>query len=884
MRFAAIFLLGLVWAPHLEAAVVTRGPYLQQATPDSYIIKWRTDVSTRTYVRYGIAPGQLTAVVSNSTLTTNHVIQITNLAANTKYFYEIGTASAWFPGDTNTYFVTSPPAGASQPTRLWVIGDSGTADAHAANVRNAYRTVARTRKADLMLMLGDNAYNSGTDSEYQRAVFDMYPDVLQNTTVWPTIGNHETTVTPYLSIFTLPQQAEAGGIPSGTERYYSFDYGNIHFICLDSWSSDRGSNAPMCAWLRMDLETTTADWLIAFWHHPPYTKGSHDSDTEGELVAMRRNALPILESYGVDLVLCGHSHSYERSFLLDGHYGTSSGLSDSMLLDDGDGRDDGDGAYRKTTSEGVVYVVAGSSGKLGGGDLDHPAMFVSLNVLGSMVIDVASNRLDATFLRTNGTPGDYFTLIKAPPATNPPAAPSGLMATVVSSSRIDLSWTDHADNEQGFQLERSTNGIDYVEFATVSANAENRSDTGLSPETPYYYRLRAFNGFGPSPYSDPAQGTTMPAPAADVTAPAAVANLFVSGFTSNNVTLSWTAPGDDGMAGIASSYDVRYSTSPITSNTWHSAIQSTGEPAPTESGASQSMSIGSLTQGVTYYFALTTTDEADNVSALSNVATGTPNAPVLSNELVLIASNSMWRYLDNGSNQGSTWRAVIFDDSAWFSGEGKFGYGFGDEATVISYGPSSSSKYITTYFRRAFTIDNPDRYTNLLVQLLRDDGAIVHVNGIEVYRSNMPEGPITYVTPATAEVLGSGSYRYYPRVVSPTVLRPGTNVVAVELHQRSASGTDVSFDLQLSATDRCALELPPDEAPLRLSITRSGNEVVITWPATCAASLYVLERNSTVDGTSGWHAADGLVDIVGGHYRMTVALQQEQAIYRLRRL
>ena len=311
------FLLIVFASKASQAAVATRGPYLQQATPDSIIVRWRTDVSTRSYVRYGPSREQLSTVVSNSTLTTNHVMQLTNLTPNTKYFYEVGTASAWFPAATNTYFVTSPPPGTSQPTRLWVIGDSGTKDANAANVRNAYRTVARNRKADLWLMLGDNAYQSGTDAEYQDAVFDMYPDVLRNTAVWPTIGNHETTVSPYLSIFTLPQQGEVGGIASGTERYYSFDYGNIHFICLDSWSSDRSSNAPMCEWLRTDLEATTQDWLIAFWHHPPYTKGSHDSDTEAELVAMRRNALPILESYGVDLVLCGHSHCYERSFLLE---------------------------------------------------------------------------------------------------------------------------------------------------------------------------------------------------------------------------------------------------------------------------------------------------------------------------------------------------------------------------------------------------------------------------------------------------------------------------------------------------------------------------------------------------------------------------------------
>ena len=91
----------------------------------------------------------------------------------------------------------------------------------------------------------------------------------------------------------------------------------------------------MACWLRMDLAETTNNWIIAFYHHPEYTKGSHNSDTEIELIQMRENLLPILEEGGVDLVLTGHSHVYERSCLLDGHYKTSNMLSNSMKLDAG---------------------------------------------------------------------------------------------------------------------------------------------------------------------------------------------------------------------------------------------------------------------------------------------------------------------------------------------------------------------------------------------------------------------------------------------------------------------------------------------------------------------------------------------------------------------
>jgi hypothetical protein len=174
----------------------------------------------------------------------------------------------------------------------------------------------------------------------------------------------------------------------------------------------------MLTWLQHDLANTTQDWVIAFWHHPPYSKGSHDSDTEVQLREMRENALPILEDGGVDLVLAGHSHSYERSFLLDGHYGASGTLEPGMVLDRGDGRPGGDGAYAKPTAglaahEGAVYCVSGSSSRVSGSPpLDHPAMFISLNRLGSLVFEVDGDRLDAKWIAAGGEVRDSFTIIK----------------------------------------------------------------------------------------------------------------------------------------------------------------------------------------------------------------------------------------------------------------------------------------------------------------------------------------------------------------------------------------------------------------------------------------------------------------------------------------
>src|ERR1043166_773129 len=155
------------------AAAITRGPYLQQGTTNSLVLRWRTDLATASFVQYGVSANNPSALVSDTASVTEHIIAVTNLQPATKYFYQIGTATAWFPADTNNYFVTAPPVGIPKATRIWAIGDAG------------------SRPTDLWLMLGDNAYSSGQDTEYQAAVFDVYPSILRNSVLWPTLGNHD---------------------------------------------------------------------------------------------------------------------------------------------------------------------------------------------------------------------------------------------------------------------------------------------------------------------------------------------------------------------------------------------------------------------------------------------------------------------------------------------------------------------------------------------------------------------------------------------------------------------------------------------------------------------------------------------------------------------
>jgi len=348
-----LVLFGISVSSSSFAQTVQRGPYLQMATPTGLAVRWRTDQSVDSVVRYGTTPGSLSQSAVGNT-GTEHNVALSGLLPDTRYYYSIGTSAGALAGDTSYTFVTGPPTGIARATRIWVIGDSGEANRGARDVRDAYKDFTGARATDTWLMLGDNAYRDGTDAEYQAAVFDIYPEMLRQTPVWSTLGNHDghsassaSQSGTYYDIFTLPRNGEAGGLASGTEAYYSFDRSNIHFVVLDSYDSDRSVNGTMLSWLENDLAATQQDWLIAFWHHPPYTRGSHNSDNEGPLIDMRENALPLLESYGVDLVLTGHSHSYERSYLIDQHYGRSSTFNSSMQVDAGSGREDDTGAYLK---------------------------------------------------------------------------------------------------------------------------------------------------------------------------------------------------------------------------------------------------------------------------------------------------------------------------------------------------------------------------------------------------------------------------------------------------------------------------------------------------------------------------------------------------------
>jgi len=501
------------------AAVPLERLFLQQVSTHSAVVKWRGGDPKATSVCFSRKMSDLSkenwprCVAGVATAGGHLEATLTGLAPDKNYFYSVGGMVS-----PEQEFRTAPNSNKTPSdgnTHILIVGDSGTQTesdhvGEAARALAGYETYSAangSEPVDMFLALGDNAYVAGTDVQWQTAFFEIYPQILKSAFTLPTIGNHEMgygplplcavapsptcnptrvvpfagvstspdpasydgngnlqpdgTGMPYFDIFSLPATGESGGVPSGTEHYYSVNYGNVHVVSLDSQLSARDpvQRAAMKEWLIADLAVNDRDWTVVIFHHPPYSKGTnHDSDTANQRLGidqpqwdMRNEFTPVFEMYGVDVVYNGHSHSYERSYYLRGLTVTSaemSALEDYVELT-GDGEPAlgyNDQIYQQLspTSGGVddrvVYTVAGSSGKADRapgrfGDkpaewLRHPAHVPQpaddlpagcgtdagchngIALLGTVVLDASDNALTARFVDEFGKVLDQFTITR----------------------------------------------------------------------------------------------------------------------------------------------------------------------------------------------------------------------------------------------------------------------------------------------------------------------------------------------------------------------------------------------------------------------------------------------------------------------------------------
>jgi len=375
------------------ASTVIRGPWLQNVDQDSAIVGVRLDIPCPVEIRYG--PGSDLTQVAASGEDTQHFLALEGLQPGTEYGYVVEACGAP-TGDVGSF--TSAPEATERSVRFTAIGDFGTGGRDQLQVSR----VMAEDPGEFWLALGDNAYANGTDAEFQARFFDPMAEIVANAPVFPVLGNHEYNTAdgqPYLDTFELPRNN-----PAGTERYYSFDWGPVHVLALDSnCAVGLGGDCTFeeqKAFAEADLSASRAPWKIVMFHHPPYSSGEHGSSKK------MRELNPLFEETGVDLVLTGHDHNYERTHPLKG----------GEVVPEG-------------TPGAVTYVVAGSGGatlrKLVGAAPEWSAVRDNVNY-GFMAFEIDGGTLNARFINSEGQVVDSFTLQKSiPEPPMPPSAPGG---------------------------------------------------------------------------------------------------------------------------------------------------------------------------------------------------------------------------------------------------------------------------------------------------------------------------------------------------------------------------------------------------------------------------------------------------------------------------
>lgn len=498
----------------VNAQTITRGPFMTVPTSNSITVQWRTSSASSSEVKYGTSVGSLTSTVSNGSSVTDHIIVLAGLAANTTYYYSVGKIGTVLQGTASNTFKTAPINGSGTRVKFWVTGDFGNGSSGQINVRNSFTSYVGSEPLNGWIWLGDNAYNNGTDAEFQTKVFDVYTTIFKSLPIFPALGNHDYGQTgylsatsrgisaPYFTIFALPTNGDR-------EKYYSTNYGNVHFIALDSYGSYNAVGSAMYNWLQADLAANTQLWTIVYFHHPPYSKGGHNSDSSTELVDMRTNIIPLLESYGVDVVLSGHSHAYERSFFLKGHFGLENTFNNSMKVQPGDGNAV---PYTKSTrtGPGTVYVVCGVSGQVGGTSSGYPhnaMQYSTASTNGSLILTVTAGVLNCKFLTAAGNIDDQFNIVKT--ISTLPISLIHFEARSTKNKTVDFVWSTASEiNNAFFTIERTSDLESIIPIVTMpgAGNSTTQLDYSASDTKPLsgisYYRLKQTDYDGTATYSD----------------------------------------------------------------------------------------------------------------------------------------------------------------------------------------------------------------------------------------------------------------------------------------------------------------------------------------------------------------------------------------------
>jgi lysophospholipase L1-like esterase len=242
---------------------------------------------------------------------------------------------------------------------------------------------------------------------------------------------------------------------------------------------------------------------------------------------------------------------------------------------------------------------------------------------------------------------------------------------------------------------------------------------------------------------------------------------------------------------------------------------------------------------------------------------------------LLVNGGADWKYDDSGQDLGTIWSQPAYDDTGWKHGLARFGYGDPASSTTVNFGADPNGKFITTYFRQSFTVPWNAVITNLNFRLACSGGAVVWLNGQEVFRANMPSGPFTYTNLALTTRTSYTAHIYYPTNIPVAALSIGTNVLAVEVHQASVTNSSLGFDMELIGSG----PLVPNPS---LSISAVGTNVVLSWPATNGVG-FALTTKTNLSAPGAWATSSAALVTNGDQIIVTQSPDTSPTFFRLQR-